>query len=153
VAMRQTRKGSRFLVAALVAAALSGCSTSREQPPAANANANANVATRSEAAQPIAKKAKAKPAATRAAPSPELLSKRTTATILAQIHQANLKEIAISKLAQEKASSIWRAAWSPRIPARRPPCARGWRKLLPRPSTIDSTTSRVSAANRNRRLI
>jgi predicted outer membrane protein len=103
VAMRQTRKGSRFLVAALVAAALSGCSTSREQPPAANANAN--VATRSEAAQPIAKKAKAKPTATRAAPSPEVLSKRTTATILAQIHQGNLKEIAISKLAQEKASS------------------------------------------------
>jgi hypothetical protein len=48
------------------------------------------------------KKTKAKPAATRAAPSPEVLSKRTTATILAQIHQGNLKEIAISKLAQEK---------------------------------------------------
>jgi putative membrane protein len=103
VAMRQNRKGSRFLIAALVAAALSGCSTSREQPPAANANAK--VATPSEAAQPIAKKPKAKPAATRAAPSPEVLSKRTTATILAQIHQGNLKEIAISKLAQEKASS------------------------------------------------
>ena len=103
MAMRQNRKGSRFLIAALVAAALSGCSTSREQPPAANANAN--VATPSEAAQPIAKKAKAKPAATRPAPSPEVLSKRTTATILAQIHQANLKEITISKLAQEKASS------------------------------------------------
>ena len=98
----QNRKGSRrFLIAALVAAALAGCGTSREQPPAANAN----VATLSEAAQPIAKKAKAKPAVTRAAPSPEASSKKTTAAILAQIHQANLKEIAISKLAQEKAST------------------------------------------------
>jgi hypothetical protein len=104
VAMRQNRKGSRLLIAALVAAALTGCSTSREQPPAANANAN--VARPSEAAQPIAKKAKAKPAATRAAPSPEVLSKRTTATILAQIHQANLKEIAISKLKEKESDFL-----------------------------------------------
>ena len=100
----QNRKGTgQFLIAALVAAALGGCSTSREQPPAANANAN--VAAAPAAAQPIAKEAKAKPAVTRAAPSPEASSKKTTATILAQIHQANLKEIAIGKMAQGKAST------------------------------------------------
>ena len=42
---------------------------------------------------------------TRAAPSAEASSKKNTATILAQIHQANLKEIAIGKMAQEKAST------------------------------------------------
>ena len=100
----QNRKATRkFFIVAVVAATLSACSTSRQQPP--TANANTNVAAAPEEAQPTAQEAKAKPAVTRAAPSPEVLSKRTTATILAQIHQANLKEIAISKLAQEKAST------------------------------------------------
>jgi len=98
----QNHKGSRqFLIAALVAAALSGCATSREQPPAANAN----VAAAPSAAQSIAQEAKARPAVTRAAPSPEASSKKNTAVILAQIHQANLKEIAIGKMAEGKASA------------------------------------------------
>jgi len=102
--IKQKRKTTgRFLIAALVAAALGGCGTSRERPP--TANANANVAASPAEAQLIAKKAKAKPAVTRAAPSPEASSKKTTAAILAQIHQANLKEIAISKMAQGKAST------------------------------------------------
>jgi len=92
-----------FIIAALVGAALSGCSTSREQPPPANADAN--VAAASSAAQPVARKTKAKPKVTRAAPPAEASSNKSTATILAQIHQANLKEIAIGKMAQEKAST------------------------------------------------
>ncbi len=40
--IQQNPKGTRqFLIAALLTAALTGCATSREQPPAANANAAA----------------------------------------------------------------------------------------------------------------
>ena len=100
----QNRKATRkFFIVAVVAATLSACSTSRQQPPAANANTN--VAAAPEEAQPTAQEAKARPTVSRAAPSAEASSKKTTATILARIHQANLKEIAISKLAQGKAST------------------------------------------------
>jgi putative membrane protein len=100
----QNRRGTgKVLIAALVAAALGGCATSREQPPVANANAN--VAAAPEAAQPIAQKAKARPAVTRAAPSPQASGKKNSAAILAQIHQASLKEIAIGEMAEGKASS------------------------------------------------
>ena len=100
----QNRKATRkFFIVAVVAAALSACSTSRQQPP--TANANTNVAAAPEEAQPTAQEAKARPAVSRAAPAAEASSEKTTATILARIHQANLKEIAISKLAQEKAST------------------------------------------------
>ena len=100
----QSRKATRkFLIAAVVAATLGACSTSRQQPPATNANTNFVAAP--EAAQPTAQVAKARPAVTRAAPSTEATSKKTAATILAQIHQANLKEIAIGKMAQGKAST------------------------------------------------
>jgi putative membrane protein len=92
------RASRQFFIAALVAAALTGCSTSRDQPPA---NASATVAA-APAAQPTAQEAKAKPARV---PSPEASSKKTSATILAQIHQADLKEIAVGKIAEEKASS------------------------------------------------
>jgi len=85
-----------FFVAALVTVAIGGCSTSRQQPAA-----NANVAASSPAAQP-AQEAQAKPAAV---PAPEVSSKSTSAAILDQIHQADLKEIAIGKIAEGKASS------------------------------------------------
>src|ERR1700676_2907654 len=100
----QNRRGTgQVLIAALVVAALGGCATSREQPPVANANAN--IAAAPEAAQPSAQKAKVRPAVTRAAPSPQASGKKNSAAILAQIHQANLKEIAIGKMAEGKASS------------------------------------------------
>ena len=99
--IQENLKGSRqFFIAALVIAALTGCSTSREQPPA---NANTNPVAAQPAAQPTAQSGKAKPAVR--VPSPEASSKKTSATILAQIHQADLKEIAIGKMAEEKASS------------------------------------------------
>ena len=100
----QRRKATRnFLIAAVLAATLGACSTSRQQPPATNANTNFVAAP--EAAQPTAQVAKARPAVTRAAPSTEATSKKTAATILAQIHRANLKEMAIGQLAQGKAST------------------------------------------------
>jgi putative membrane protein len=92
----------RFLIAALVAGALIGCGTSRQQPAA---NTNADIDAAPAATQPTAEAAKAKPAVARATPSAEVSSKRTTAAILTQIHQVNLKEIAIGKIAQEKAST------------------------------------------------
>ena len=91
---------AKILMATLVAAVLGGCGTSREQPPIPNAN----VVAAPEAAQPIANETKARHAITGTAPSPEALSKKITAAILSQIHQANLKEIAIGKVAEGKAS-------------------------------------------------
>jgi putative membrane protein len=89
-----------LLVAVFVAAALGGCSASRQQPAP---DANANAAVPSPAAQPT-QAAQAKPRVTHV-PSAEVSSKNTNAAILEQIHQANLKEIAIGKIAGQKASS------------------------------------------------
>jgi putative membrane protein len=86
----------RLFAAALVTVAIAGCSTSRQQPPA-----NPSIAASAPAAQPV-KEAQAKPAAVLPA---EVSSKSTSATILEQIHQADLKEIAIGKIAEGKASS------------------------------------------------
>jgi putative membrane protein len=86
----------RLFSAALVTVAIAGCSTSRQQPPA-----NPSVAASAPAAQPV-KEAQAKPAAV---PPAEVSSKSTSATILEQIHLADLKEIAIGKIAEGKASS------------------------------------------------
>ena len=88
----------QLIIAAVVVVLLGGCSTSRQQPAP---DASAVVAQPS--AQPAAQEAKAKPAAR--VPSPEASSKKTSASILAQIHQADLKEIAIGKIAEEKAST------------------------------------------------
>ena len=93
------RASGRFLAAALVATALIGCGAKREQPAP---NANTNPVAAQPSAQPTAQSAKAKPARV---PSPEASSKKTSASILAQIHQADLKEIAVGKIAEEKAST------------------------------------------------
>jgi putative membrane protein len=87
-----------FFVAAVVAAALSGCSASRQQP-----DTSANAAVPSPAAQ-ATQVAEAKPRVTHV-PSADVSSKNTSAAILEQIHQADLKEIAIGKMAEQKASS------------------------------------------------
>jgi putative membrane protein len=108
----QNRSGAgRLLIVVLVAAALGSCATSRKQPPATNANAN--VAAAPQAAPPIAKEGKARRAVNPAAPArvasskPALTSSNKTnaAAIFEQIHQANLREIAIGKMASGKASS------------------------------------------------
>ena len=87
-----------FFVAAVVATALSGCSASRQQP-----DTSANAAVPSPAAQ-ATQVAEAKPRVTHV-PSADVSSKNTSEAILEQIHQANLKEIAIGKMAEGKASS------------------------------------------------
>ena len=96
--LQHRRATGRFLVAALVTVALGGCATSREQPSPVNANAGAAP----EAAQPAAREVKL---ATRVVPSPEASSKKNAAAILAQIHQANLREIAIGEMAERKATT------------------------------------------------
>jgi putative membrane protein len=93
----------RVLITVVIAATLGACSTSRQQPPATNANTN--VVAAPEVERPTAQVTKTRPAVTRAAPLTEATSKKTSATILAQIHKANLKEIAIGKIAEGKAST------------------------------------------------
>lgn len=99
--LQNSRRIGKIFGAALVAAALSGCGTSRQQPPVADAN----VVAAPDAVQPIVKEAKARSAKSSTSSSPETSSNKTTAAILSQIHQVNLNEIAIGKVAEEKASS------------------------------------------------
>ena len=107
----QNSKASRGLVIAAVVAALVGaCSTARQQPPATNTQANL-AKSPGAALQPIPKEPKGNRVVNRAIPPPPALSdkegssNKSSKTILVQIHQANLKEIAIAKMAEEKASS------------------------------------------------
>src|ERR1700722_3690677 len=87
-----------FFVAALVAIALGGFSATRQQPaPDAKAPIPSPAAHPNQATE-------AKPRKTHVQ-SPEVSSKNTSAAILEQIHQANLKEIALGRIAEQKASS------------------------------------------------
>ena len=95
---RKLRVSGYFFVAALVATAVCACSANRQQPAP-----DANAALASPAAQPT-QAAEAKRRVTHV-PSPEVSSKNTSTAILEQMHQANLKEIAIGKIAEQKASS------------------------------------------------
>jgi putative membrane protein len=95
---KKLKVSRHFFVAALVAATIGGCSAKREQPaPDANAAVPSPAAQATQAAQ-------AKPRVTHV-PSADVSSKNTTAAILEQIHQANLKEVSIGKLAEERASN------------------------------------------------
>ena len=106
----RNRLGKReLLIAALVVSALAGCGTSQNQAP----TATASVASAPEAAPSSARQARSKPSTTRARSSPVASTKQkapiastkqNTAMVLSQIHQTNLMEIALGKLAEEKAS-------------------------------------------------
>jgi predicted outer membrane protein len=90
------------LIAVSVAIILAGCGTSQRQQPAAAAS----VALTPEAAQ----QARAEPLVTHPrtsspAASAAASTKQNTATVLSQIHRANLTEIALGTLAEEKAST------------------------------------------------
>ena len=101
--LKSHKEIGRFLVAAIVAAGLGGCTTSREQPAAPASNVSTLAV---QPAAPIAQEARAKPRGPTATPSSvEASSKSTSAAILEQIHQADLEEIAIAKIAEEKAST------------------------------------------------
>jgi putative membrane protein len=88
-----------FIVGVLAALVLVGCSTSRQQPSADNTSAAASA---TPAAQPTAQAAKPKPAKHA---SEEASTGSSSKGILSQIHQADLREIAIAKMANEKAAS------------------------------------------------
>ena len=98
----QNRLGKKeLLIAAGIVLALAGCGTSQKQAPPTTAT----VAPAPEAAAaPSAKEIRAKSSALRAQMSPEVSAKLNTAMILSQIHQANLMEIELAKMAREKAS-------------------------------------------------
>ena len=100
----QNRLSKReMLVAVLVvSAALAGCGTSQNQAPAATASvAAAPQATPSSAqAQPP----RAKLFTMRAQTPPEQSTKQNTAMVLSQMHQADLREIELGKMAEERAS-------------------------------------------------
>lgn len=89
------------LIVALLTLALSGCSASRQQPDAAS---SVTSTPPPQSAQSTSADAKSKPTK-RAIKSTEPPSKSTSAMILSEIHQANLKEIAISRMAQQKSST------------------------------------------------
>lgn len=98
----QNRLGKKeLLIAAGIVLALAGCGTSQKQAPPTTAT----VAPAPEAAAaPSAKEIRAKSSALRAQMSPEVSAKLNTAMILAQIHQANLMEVELAKVAREKGS-------------------------------------------------
>jgi len=89
-----------LLIAALVAVALSACSTSRQQPPETSAIANS---ASTPAAQATEVASKAKPAH-HASSSVGASSRSTSAAIIVRIHEDDQKEIALGKVALEKAS-------------------------------------------------
>ena len=101
-----TRFGTRELliagaiVSVLLASALSACSSHTQQPQTA-----AIAAPAPETAVPTAQDIRARSAATSAKIAPEASTKLNTATVLAQIHQTNLMEVELAKIAREKGST------------------------------------------------
>jgi putative membrane protein len=100
-----------LLIAALVVSALTGCGTSRNQPP----TGAASIASATEAGPSSTPQARSKPsrrharslaiASTRRNTAAIAPTRPTTAIALSQIHLTNLTEIALAKIAEEKASS------------------------------------------------
>ena len=98
----RTHVGKReVIIAAVVISALAGCGTSSNRAPVANTN----VAAAPEAAPRSAPRAPARPFQRHASSAPAAPKKGNTRTVLSQIHQANLMEIALGKMAEEKAST------------------------------------------------
>jgi predicted outer membrane protein len=94
----RTHAGKReIIIAAVVISALAGCGTPSNRAPVANTNVTA--------APEAAPRAPARPFRTHASSAPAAPKKGNTRTVLSQIHQANLMEIALGKMAEEKAST------------------------------------------------
>src|ERR1700730_11596890 len=106
----RTHAGKReIIIAAVVISAMAGCGTSSNRASVANTRAsvaNTNVAAAPEARQWSAPRTPARPFQKHASSAPVAPKKGTgnTRTVLSQIHQANLMEIALAKMAEEKAS-------------------------------------------------
>jgi putative membrane protein len=98
----RTHAGKReVIIAAVVISALAGCGTSSNRASAANTN----VAAAPEAVQRSAPQAPARPSQTHTSSAPAAPNKENTRAVLSQIHQANLMEVALGKMAEEKAST------------------------------------------------
>ena len=106
----QSRSGKKELVVtqltmAVLVLVLGGCGTSKDNVPAASASVAAS--TPLEAASPNAQTAPASKHATSAARAPSSggSTMPNTGLILTQMHQTNLMEIELGKIAEQKASS------------------------------------------------
>ncbi len=89
-----------LLITGVVLVLLSGCASHQQAPQPA-----AIAAPAPETAAPSAQAIRAKSSATRAQISPEASTKANTAMVLAQIHQNNLMEVEMAKIAREKGST------------------------------------------------
>ena len=87
------------MIAAVVISALTGCGASSNRASVANTNVAAP-----ETVQRSTPQARARPSQTHASSAPAAPKRTNTRTVLSQIHQANLMEIALGKMAEEKAS-------------------------------------------------
>jgi putative membrane protein len=100
----QKRPGKKELatIAMLLVSTLAGCGTSQNQAPIATAK----VASSPEAAAPSSThQARSKPSTMRLRITQVASTELSTAIVLSQIHRTNLMEIALGKMAQEKAST------------------------------------------------
>ncbi len=88
------------LIAALIVSSLAGCVTSRNRA----STASASIAPLPEVAPATTHQARSKHFTTLASSSPVASTKQNTAMVLSQMHQTNLMEIALGKIAQDKAS-------------------------------------------------
>lgn len=102
----QNRFGTRELliagaiVSVLLVSVLSGCASHQQAP-----QTPAIAAPAPETAGPSPDEIRARSAATTARIAPEASAKLNTASVLAQIHQTNLKEVELAKIAREKGST------------------------------------------------
>lgn len=97
----QTRLGIKALLIAGLVSFLAGCGTSQQLPPGLSS-------TPPGAAAPMPaqnQQANAVPSAMRARPSQEVSPKLNSGIVLTQIHETDMTEIALGKMAEEKASS------------------------------------------------
>jgi putative membrane protein len=99
----QTRLGKReLLYTALIALALSGCGASQKETP--GQPVPIAIAPAPETAAPGVYE-RTKSSAIHVRLSPEASTRQSTAKVLEQIHQTNLAEIELAKMAREKSAS------------------------------------------------
>lgn len=92
---------SKRVLGALIVSVLAGCGTAQNQVP----TAGASVASAPEAAASGTQKVVSAPPTMRPKTSPVVSTQANTAVVLRQIHETNLTEIALGKMAQAKAST------------------------------------------------
>jgi predicted outer membrane protein len=98
----RTHAGKKeVIIAAVVIYTFAGCGTSSNEAPVANPN----VAAAPEPAQRSTRQAPAGSSQAYASSAPAAPDEGNTRRVLSQIHEANLMEIALGKMAEEKAST------------------------------------------------